>query len=109
MKITNKTKETFIKNQLATNANWALKALVSIYVKNQTCDEKEKQTTIENNGIGFSGTDGAFLSSLAQQAQQRRSLSEKQMVVVFKLMPKYWRQVLQMSDQEKIEKLILSA
>ena len=106
MKLTNKNKEAFIRNKLATDTNWALKALVRIYTENQTSEEQAKQGTIEKNNVGFTGTDGTFLSSLAQQAQQRRTLSDKQMVHVFKAMPKYWKQVLNMVEPEKLEKMV---
>jgi hypothetical protein len=109
MKLTAKNKEVFVRNKLATDTNWALKALVRIYVENQTSAEKAAQGTIEKNDVGFSGADGEFLSSLAEQARLKGKLSDGQMKCVFKLMPKYWRQVIKMADQEKLEKMVESA
>ena len=67
----------FIKNQLATNPTWAVKALVKIYER-QTIDEQNSQTTKENNGIGFNGLDANILSSFAEQVNKGRNLSVKQ-------------------------------
>jgi len=82
----------FIKNQLATNPTWAVKALVKIYER-QTIDEQSSQSTKENNGIGFNGLDANILSSFAEQVNKGRNLSVKQMTIVYKKMPRYWKQV----------------
>lgn len=86
----------YIRHQLATDPAWALRALVKIYER-QTASEKSTQGTIEQNGIGFSGIDGNFFSSLAEQYNRKGTLSEKQMVIVMKRMKKYARQILDLS------------
>lgn len=108
MKVTQKQITAFVRHQLATNKVWAVKALVRIFQENQTADEQSAEATKEHNGTGFTGTDGQFLSSLAKQQLARGSLSDKQMVFVFKKMPKYHKQVIQMSDQEQLLKLVTS-
>jgi len=109
MKITKKAIKQFVRGQLGTNPAWALKALVRIFQENQTAEEQQIETTKEDNGIGFTGTDGNFLSSLAKQYIARGSLSEKQMAFVFKKMPKYSKQVIQMSDRDQLTKLVAKA
>ena len=49
--------------RLASNDRWALRALMRIY-QNQTADEQCRETTIECNGIGFTGVimPGIFFS-----------------------------------------------
>ncbi len=108
MKTTKKKIDSFVKNQLRTNKVWAIKALVRIYQENQTSDEQVAKVTSHDNGIGFTGVDATFASSLAEQYLKRGSLSDKQLTFVFKIMPKYSRQVIQMSDAAKLESLVAS-
>lgn len=108
MNATKKDTITFVKNQLASNKVWALKALIRIYQENQTADEQAAKVTSHDNGIGFSGCDAQFLSSLAEQYLRRGNLSEKQMAFVHKKMPKYARQVIAMSDASKLDSMVVS-
>jgi len=106
MKTTKQNITSFVRQQLATKKEWALKALVRIYTENQTDAEKSVEDTVEDNGIGFTGTDGTFMSSLAKQYIQKGYLSDKQMVFVFKRMPKYHKQVVAMSDASKLTAMV---
>ena len=108
MNATKKDTVLFVKNQLATNKVWAIKALVRIFQENQTSDEQVAKTTSYNNGIGFSGCDAEFLSSLAEQYLRRGNLSDKQMAFVHKKMPKYARQVVAMSDAAKLDEMVMA-
>lgn len=85
-----------LKMQLATRDRQALKGLVTIYGF-QTDEEQEKGNTLEYNQMGFTGLDGQFLSSLAEQYIARGSLSPKQIVYVKKAMPKYAGQLIKHS------------
>jgi hypothetical protein len=96
----------FVKRKLSTDKVWAQHALLKIF-EFQTIEEQKSKDTIMNNGVGFTGTDGRILSSLALQLQKKRYLSDKQMTLVFKKMPKYWIQVVKISDKEKLNSLIL--
>jgi hypothetical protein len=80
------------KVKLGSNPVWALRGLLAVY-KYQTEAEKAAGSVTEDNGVGFAGVDGEFLSSLAKQYQQRGSLSPKQMTHLFKKMPKYAKQL----------------
>lgn len=109
MNNTKKDTVTFVKSQLASNKVWALKALVRIYQENQTAEEQVAKITKEDNGIGFSGCDAEFLSGLAEQYLRRGSLSDKQMVFVYKKLPKYAGQVIKMSDPVKLDALVTAS
>jgi hypothetical protein len=109
MKLTNKNITAYVRQQLSTNPVWAVKALIRIFQENQTQDEQVIEATKEDNGIGFTGTDGQILSSFAKQQLARGTLSPKQMVIVFKKMPKYHRQVIAMSNTEQLNKLVEAA
>ena len=80
------------KAKLATNPTWAVRGLLAVY-KYQTEAEKATDSVTEDNGVGFAGTDGEFLSSLAKQYQSKGYLSGKQMSFLYKKMPKYARQL----------------
>ena len=108
MKVTQKDIQNYLKIQLATNPKWALRALERIHSENQTEQEKACRTTIEDNGIGFTGVDGFILSSFATQYKRRHTLSDKQMDIVYKKMPKYWKQVLAFAGKSVIVNLISS-
>lgn len=109
MKPTVKNTKIFIKTKLSTDKNWATKALVRIYKENQTEAEQVKEETIEDNGIGFSGCHAEFLSSLAVQYITKGFLSDKQFTRLFSIIPKYWRQVMDMSDKEKLKLMVEKA
>ena len=94
----------FIKNQLATNPTWAVKALVKIYER-QTIDEQNSKSTKENNGVGFNGLDANILSSFAEQVNKGRNLSVKQMTIVYKKMPRYWKQVASLIPADKLTEI----
>ena len=103
---TKKNTVTFVKTKLATDPVWAVKALVRIYQENQTADEQASKATTHDNGIGFSGCDAEFLSSLAEAQLKYGRLTDKQMSFVLKKMPKYARQVIAFSDAAKLATLV---
>jgi hypothetical protein len=80
------------REKLASNPVWATRGLLAVY-KYQTEAEKAVGAVTDDNGVGFAGVDGEFLSSLAKQYQQRGRLSEKQMGFLYKKMPKYAKQL----------------
>jgi hypothetical protein len=105
MKITQKSRIEFLKSGISTKVHWARRALIIVY-NNQTASEQNNGHTIENNGVGFSGADSEFLSSLAEQLITKKSISAKQDQMVMKLMPKYTKQVLAQTDLELLDSLI---
>ena len=106
MNATKKDTLAFVKVKLGTDPVWAVKALVRIFQENQTADEQVSQSTTHDNGIGFSGADAEFLSSLAQAQLKYGRLSDKQLGFVLKKMPKYAGQVIKMSDAAKLDAIV---
>jgi hypothetical protein len=82
-----------LQSKLSTDTRWAQRALLAIY-KNQTDDEQVGADVTHHNQMGFRCMDAFILTSFVDQLNKRRSLSPKQMAVVFKLMPKYARQLM---------------
>jgi len=90
------------KSKLSTDKNWAIKGMLKIY-EFQTATEQAIGTTRDHNNVGFSGCDAEILSSFCEQVKKGRNLSDKQMALVFKKMPRYWKQLSSVSDQAKVE------
>lgn len=104
-KVTKKDRKAFIKMKLASDRQWAYKALLKI-LDQQTLEEINTETTNKINGVGFTGVDAPLLTSFAKQLQTKGSLSTKQEVYLFKKMPKYWEQILHISKESQIDVLI---
>lgn len=81
------TKE-IVKEKLLQSAKAIQTGIVQIYAY-QTQYEKQAEATFEANGVGFNGSDAFILSSFAQQIEKGRTLSEKQLAIAKKKMPKY--------------------
>ena len=105
MKITKKAKIAFIKEKLKSDDNWAKKALLRIY-ENQTAAEQESGETVENNGIGFTGVDANILTSFAEGLKKYGNLTVKQMAYLHKAIVKYAGQIYNISDDEKLERIM---
>lgn len=104
-KITKKAKIAFIRQQLENNPDWAKRALMRIY-ENQTEAEKVTGETVEYNGVGFTGVDANILTSFAEGLKKYGSLTVKQMVLLHKKIGKYANQIYNITDVEKLEKIM---
>jgi hypothetical protein len=94
-----------IRNKLATDTAWALRAIVRVYEK-QTEAEQSAGQTFNQNGVGFSGTDAEILSSFARQINSGRTLSPKQMAIVMRKAPRYWGQIAPLIPPDRIAALV---
>jgi predicted transcriptional regulator len=92
-----------IQENIKTNVSWTIRTLEVLYSR-QTTDEQVNQTTSHQNSRGFNSIDSFILTSFAQQVQKRRQynnpvlLSDKQLTICQKKLPKYWKQI-----QEEIQ------
>lgn len=90
------TKAAYIKalrEQLATSDTVAAWGMSEIF-KKQTESEQASNATHCFNGVGFTGNDAHFLSSVNKQYLKKGSISEKQGVWVRKKMEKYAGQLM---------------
>lgn len=85
-----------LKKQIASSDNKAVHALMNIYAY-QTDEEQSDGHTLDYNGVGFSGVDSQILSSFAEQYHTKGFLSEKQMKLLKRIMPRYASQLLNIS------------
>ena len=94
----------WIRERVGMNPAWARRALTALYDE-QTEAEKADPTFHESNGRGFSPQDQEFLSSLAEQALRQETFSQKQLGWLYKLLPKYSKQLVKMvRELERLEK-----
>ena len=77
-----------LKKQLSTREQRAMLALQRLYGF-QTEDEKSSGETKHHNLRGFDSVDCRIMTSLAKQLQEKGSLSEEQIQILFKRIPKY--------------------
>lgn len=77
-----------------------IRGIVAIY-NYQTADEQVTEHTQHQNGVGLSGADDEFLTSLAKQILNGRSLSEKQFSAGKKAMMKYAGQLARIANHEQ--------
>lgn len=80
--------EMAIKAAITTERDRAIKAMLRIY-EYQTEDEKACGTVDNLNGVGFAGTDAELLTSFCKQFERRKSLTDKQVTILFKKIGKY--------------------
>jgi len=94
-----------IREKVKTDPKWAIKALLTIYEK-QTEDERVNEQTVHNNGVGFNGIDSQIMTSFAKQLLRNKNMSERQMEIIFKVMPKYAGQlyrIAELKEQNNLE------
>ena len=107
-KVTQTERKKFMRQKLSLSSSWALKGLEKIYAA-QTSDEQAYQTTSHNNNVGFGGADAEILSSFAEQYAKRKFLSPKQMIILYKKIPKYWRQLILISNANILDNMVKDA
>jgi hypothetical protein len=100
-KFTKQNIKEFLKHKLSTNIAWAVNGLMRIY-DNQTAEEKEIEDVNRVNGIGFTGADAEILSGFVRYYHRNNKLTEKQTNILLNKMPKYWEQLLSISDKDKL-------
>jgi len=96
-----------IKENLSINDKWVVSAVLAIYAR-QTAAEQSIESTVDANGIGFSGADGEILSSFAKQILEfnsgrsrfRQPLSPKQFGMARKKIIKYAGQLLSIMKEK---------
>ncbi len=107
MKITKKLIKQYVKEKLSNDETWQMRAFQRIYDL-QTPTEQSCETTNTDNGVGFTGTDGTILTSIGNQLRKRGKITPKQKAIVIKKMPKYWKQIVSISDHKKLVRCMIA-
>jgi hypothetical protein len=82
-----------IKQQLSTNPKWIERGLVVLYQR-QTYEEQQSGGTIVDNKMGFNGSDSRYLTYCAKWVLGGNRLNEKHLQKCGKMLPKYWKQIM---------------
>lgn len=99
---TNELTKEIIQNKLETNITWLLRGVVAIYEK-QTADEKNTDSTNRTNGVGFTGADARFGSSIAKRLIAGGGVTPNQLVACKKMMKKYAGQLLRIAKEKALQ------
>jgi len=100
-RITKKDIKAYITKQLKTSDKWVKSALIRIY-EFQTTEEQSAEETRIHNEVGFTGVDAKFCTSLAKQLIEKQFLTPPQLSSLKKMMPKYWQQIYNICDKDKL-------
>jgi hypothetical protein len=95
-----------IKQKLSSDPKWIEKALL-VLLNQQTAEEVNVETTIEDNKVGFNGYDAKYLTYCAKWVLRGKHLNEQHLKKCGERLPKYWKQiskVIEAKAQEKKEK-----
>lgn len=92
--------EATIKEKVSKDPRWAQKAIIVLFER-QTPDEQDQRATRYKNHIGFNGADAEILSSFASRLiWQRKPLTDKQLAIAYKKLPKYSKQLLEIAKEK---------
>lgn len=88
-----------VKSLLQSNPMASIRGMIRIF-EYQTQDEVNSNETKWANGVGFNGSDSFLLTIFAKQWIDRKRLSEKQLAIVQRKMPKYAGQLFKIMEIE---------
>ena len=106
MNISNNDIEKYIKFKLGTDPKWVIKALLYIHSQQTTMEQTTQQSVVLNQ-IGFDKYDAQFLSSLVDHYVVHKTFSKTIFKHLYKKIPKYWKQIYDISNMDKIKELML--
>ena len=93
----------YLQELVRTNDRALIKSILVIYER-QTDEEKYSGQTTEHNGRGFGKIDAEFFTQIVVQLKHGYPLTDRQMAVARNKMPKYWRQLMQVSKAKMARK-----
>lgn len=88
----------YLQNLIRTNDKALIRSIHVIYGR-QTDGEKMYGITKEHNGMGFGKIDAEFFTQIVVQLKHGQQLTDRQMAIARNKMPKYWRQLMQVSKE----------
>lgn len=88
----------YLQNLVRTNDRALIRSIYVIYGR-QTDGEKMHGVTTEHNGRGFGKIDAEFFTELVVKMKHGGTLTDKQMAIARNKMPKYWRQLMEVSKE----------
>lgn len=98
----------YIQNLLRTNDEALLRSVVVIF-ESQTLEEVYSYKSLENNGVGFNKFDAEFLTGIAHKIKLRKRITDEEMHILRTKMPKYWKQLMNISKENVKKKKLNDA
>ena len=95
----------YMKTQLSMRPSWSMRGCVRIYEK-QTKRERRSDVAHGHNGVGFNKLDTPRLSVLARKINNNTSLTDKEINLLCKRMPRYAGQLISIADLNKLQTLL---
>lgn len=92
-----------LRELLQTNDEALRRSIVVIY-RQQIPQERVLGEAIIEDKVGFTAFDAEILGSFAKQIEHGNKLSDKQMAIARNKMPKYWRQLMNISKRKMANK-----
>lgn len=89
----------FVRNKICTDRRWTERAIIALYNR-QTLDEQVTMSTRVHNNQGFNGVDAEYFSSLAEQLNKGRHLSDRQLASAQRSIGKYAGQLARIANGE---------
>lgn len=98
------TKESILR--LIATSDDAVAAAITALHERQTEAEKNTGDAVERNGRGFNKRDADFLSSIAiRLPRYDNHMTPRQLEVARRKLPKYWRQLLEITKERQMSRL----
>ena len=95
----------YLKYKLSTDKRWCLRALEVIFDK-QTEEEKRDNVTKSFNRMGFTSFDAEILTNICLFYLKNGFISNKQLAICLKVMPKYAKQLLNYTNINDLERIM---
>lgn len=94
----------YLQGLLRTNDKALLRSIIVLYER-QTPEERTIGQSTEDNGRGFTKWDAEKMSHIAMKIKKGTPLSHDEMVYARITMPKYWRQLMEVSKRNVAKRL----
>lgn len=89
-----------IQEKMTTDIRWTERAVLVLFDR-QTEDEQKIEDTVHNNGVGFNGVDGKYLTWVGNYLMRGNHLSGHHVEKVRKKLPKYWKQIKNIIEEKE--------
>lgn len=90
-----------IQELLRVNDKAVARAITALYERQTAAEQADGETSVAN-GVGFNKIDAPFLTSIAKALPRYNGhMTERQLKVARKMLPKYWRQLVEIANTPK--------
>jgi len=97
-----------IRAKVSSEPRWAERAILALYER-QTAQEQQAERTIVLNRMGFNAFDAEILTSFARQIGRGQHLSDKQLRIAYRALPKYAKQLERISREKMQPQMAVAA